>query len=379
MTDQTEPARYRRATEAQAVQWTGNNETEMAALCSPFDFQTIDPEDRVEDPDETAAFRTHGHGGWVGLKPGDWVVKEAGRFTKSSDAEFRAEWAPAGRAPDTDQATLRDRIAAAIWERQNPGRRWADCEYRWRADAEADADAVLSVLPASIDRAAVLEEAADRLAARAEAFTHALEQAGWMGAVEELRAFVAGATSAAGLHRAADETETEAHACPNCDGIDPDSCLMNADRAAEAPATECSAQHRRFDDGRLCIRAAQHHGDHIDERGFHWSDTVAVYPLADSTFRTGVNPRAGLRRAADETPAAQAEPATDLPARLEATLTQRYTELQNPFSEMRRQEKGPDGWPASHPVGPHHVAEVLRELIAEQPAAAQQPKEADRG
>ncbi|MFF9118327.1 hypothetical protein ACF09Y_22455 [Streptomyces massasporeus] len=58
-------------------------------------------------------------------------------------------------------------------------------------------------------------------------------------------------------------------------------------------------QHRRFDDGRLCIRAAQHRGDHIDERGFHWSDTVAAYPLADGTFRTGVN-RAELRRMADE-------------------------------------------------------------------------------
>ena len=69
---------------------------------------------------------------------------------------------------------------------------------------------------------------------------------------------------------------------------------------------------------------------------------------------------------------------TDLPARLEAALTERFTELGNPYSEMRRHEQGPDGWPASHPVGPRHVAEVLRELLdAEQAAAgAQQPKEA---
>jgi hypothetical protein len=57
-------------------------------------------------------------------------------------------------------------------------------------------------------------------------------------------------------------------------------------------------------------------------------------------------------------------PADDLPARLEAVLTERFTELGNPFSRMRREEKGPDGWPAEHPVGPHHVAEVLRELLA---------------
>lgn len=55
---------------------------------------------------------------------------------------------------------LRDRIAAAIWERQNPGRQWADCEYRWRADAEEDADAVLSVLPAPVDRAALVRACA---------------------------------------------------------------------------------------------------------------------------------------------------------------------------------------------------------------------------
>ena len=69
----------------------------------------------------------------------------------------------------------------------------------------------------------------------------------------------------------------------------------------------------------------------------------------------------------------------DLPARLEAVLTG-YTELGNPFSEMRRHEQGPDGWPASRPVGPHHVAEVLRELLAA-PAVGEQPEtqEADRG
>lgn len=61
--------------------------------------------------------------------------------------------------------------------------------------------------------------------------------------------------------------------------------LLVPDDGATTPATTCSAQHLRFDDGRLCIRAAQHDSDHIDERGFHWSETVAVYPRADSTVR----------------------------------------------------------------------------------------------
>ncbi|MFJ2719416.1 hypothetical protein [Streptomyces sp. NPDC087437] len=61
-------------------------------------------------------------------------------------------------------------------------------------------------------------------------------------------------------------------------------------------AAECSAQRRvAFEaDPRECVRAAQHRGDHIDEQGYHWSDTVAVHPLADGTLRE--SPVAAVRR-----------------------------------------------------------------------------------
>lgn len=52
---------------------------------------------------------------------------------------------------------LHQRVAAAVWERQNPGRRWADCEYRWRADAEEDAAAALTALKPELDRLAEYE------------------------------------------------------------------------------------------------------------------------------------------------------------------------------------------------------------------------------
>ncbi|MEV7140732.1 hypothetical protein [Streptomyces tauricus] len=136
-TDPTpETARYRRRSEAEAVQWTGTNESALSVFCSPFDFQTIEPEDRVEDPDQTAAVRTHPHGGWVGLAPGDWVVREAGRYTRASDEEFRADWEPvsAGPAPATDRAELRGRIAALF---RNPpgGERLGDATPGEIADA----------------------------------------------------------------------------------------------------------------------------------------------------------------------------------------------------------------------------------------------------
>jgi hypothetical protein len=65
---------------------------------------------------------------------------------REPDALLRA--ATARTTPDNPAASnnrLRDRYAAAIWERQNPGRHWADCEHPWQADAEADADAVMAV------------------------------------------------------------------------------------------------------------------------------------------------------------------------------------------------------------------------------------------
>lgn len=60
-------------------------------------------------------------------------------------------------------------------------------------------------------------------------------------------------------------------------------------------AAECSAQHHGFPgDHRECIRAAQHRGDHIDEHGFHWSDTVAVYPVSAGEPREGGTGEQGL-------------------------------------------------------------------------------------
>ncbi|SHI66165.1 hypothetical protein [Streptomyces sp. 3214.6] len=54
-----------------------------------------------------------------------------------------------------------------------------------------------------------------------------------------------------------------------------------------AAAAECSAQYLNGVETRLCIRAAQHRGDHIDEHGFHWSDTVAMYRVVDGEAQDG--------------------------------------------------------------------------------------------
>lgn len=108
MTNDPTTDRYRCAEEADAAQWTGSNDDQLRAFCGS-NFDTIDPEDRVEDPDETAAVRAHPHGGWFGLKPGDWVVKHADHFSVASDEEFRERWTPvpAPSVPTTQTAELR--------------------------------------------------------------------------------------------------------------------------------------------------------------------------------------------------------------------------------------------------------------------------------
>ncbi|MFF7879142.1 hypothetical protein ACFZDM_33515 [Streptomyces californicus] len=141
----------------------------------------------------------------------------------------------------------------------------------------------------------------------------------------------------------------------------PDTSPTPADqlRAALGRATEL---HERFE-GSTCGTCAD-----ADGQAAAWPcETASALEVARQLLGTSTG---------EDTAAAPPAPAArpDLPDRLKAVLTERFTARGNPFSEMRRQEKGADGWPASHPVGPHGVAEVLRELLADE----QPPAPADR-
>jgi hypothetical protein len=161
-------ARYRNRTEEiEAVQWTGHNTDQLRAFCGP-DFDTIDPEDRAEDPDQDAQLLVEASH-WVGMQPGDWVLKFEGYFVSKADATFRAVWEPAaGPAPATDRAALRERLAAALLARIKQAvvskTQPFDAATSLFAPNEFDlADVALAVLPATADRAAVLLWAADAI------------------------------------------------------------------------------------------------------------------------------------------------------------------------------------------------------------------------
>ncbi|MFP3986931.1 hypothetical protein U9R90_05390 [Streptomyces sp. E11-3] len=194
------------------------------------------------------------------------------------------QWQPVGEEPAAvqppapDQTDLRDRIAEALiswtYRGQEPDPETGILETV-RANAYSRADAVLAVLPAPVDRAVVLTETERTM------LTYALDQA--QEHIWSRDGFTDGDQAAVtSLRRLADEQPPT----PAADDL---------------AATTCSAQYHGHDEARLCIRAAQHTGKaHTDEHGFHWSDTVAVYPVDDGTFRRGTDVRAVLRRMADE-------------------------------------------------------------------------------
>lgn len=215
----TDPQTFRhRSEQVEAVQWTGDNADTLRAFAGP-DFDEIDLDDRTEDPDETAAVRESEHGTWRGLKPGDWVVRLDGGLYEFAAADFAKQYeavpaAPA-TAPPTGQAGLRDRIAEAIADALKP--RYGGPQHNTPGGlpltataeelrlhrAQPLADAVLSVLPAPVDRGAWWREAADECDEAGAAYTARALNEHAAGAFALMEAFL----------RKANETEYVATPC----------------------------------------------------------------------------------------------------------------------------------------------------------------------
>lgn len=56
---------------------------------------------------------------------------------------------------------------------------------------------------------------------------------------------------------------TTAHACPNCEGIDPDTCLTNPDRPRPAASPDDTAMQALSDAGAVCGTCGDQPGDRI--------------------------------------------------------------------------------------------------------------------
>jgi hypothetical protein len=159
----TDPRRFRhRTAEVEAVQWTGSNAEQMRAFCGP-DFDEIDPEDRGENPDATAAVRESAHGEWRGLEPGWWAVKIGDQLYEESDADFKASFEPAASSPQPDHVTaIYDAIDAFQRQFRTVGLQHAQIRASLAEYLARELPAVVSSPPAT-DRATLLLWAADQI------------------------------------------------------------------------------------------------------------------------------------------------------------------------------------------------------------------------
>ena len=150
-----------RPIDVEAVQWTDTNAEQLAAFAG-HRFMTVDPEDRIDDPDATASLRESAHECWSLLRPSDWVVKRGDDFAVLTPEEF----ADLYEAQPGDRTNLVAVAAQAIRDSNGSPESLAWWKkYPQLIPAHVYADAVLAVLPPPADRATVLTEATDRLTA----------------------------------------------------------------------------------------------------------------------------------------------------------------------------------------------------------------------
>lgn len=167
--------RRKKPIEVDTIQWIGDNESELIDFTN-HRFEAVPPEDRAEDPEITAQVFDELHSTWVGVFTGQHVVRGVkGEFYPIAEDVLAETYEPAAAPSVPADADLRSLIRGVI----------RDCPALYPDDI---ADRVLAVLPApadrdwwktqahavqaraevehlTADRAAVLREAADDLAA----------------------------------------------------------------------------------------------------------------------------------------------------------------------------------------------------------------------
>lgn len=68
------PRFRKKPVEVTAVQWTGGNEAELRAFAGDL-FEAVEPEDRGDDPAQTATVMDTLHNTWVRVYDGQWIIK----------------------------------------------------------------------------------------------------------------------------------------------------------------------------------------------------------------------------------------------------------------------------------------------------------------
>lgn len=140
-----EVTRWRkRPVEVEAVQWTGTNLAEVQVFAGGGYFDAVDPEDRTEDPDQTAEVYDKLHGTWVHVYDGQWIIRGVrGELYPCAGDVFAATYEPTG-SPQEPSAVL---VAG------DPGKdvAEADAPAREGSDGSEDKGRIRERLEAALD------------------------------------------------------------------------------------------------------------------------------------------------------------------------------------------------------------------------------------
>lgn len=228
MTDQTTPLRDRIAAAARTIQLRlGSNAVAMAQRGEPIILN-------LNEADDLA----------------DAVLAAVLPATTNHDTDTVAAWAPC--SPEWLRAMP---AGACSWAPRKAGDGVGVSHYH-------------PALPAPVDRAAVLREAADRLPDADLPFVSPMgrrQTADWLRRMADetaatetqpaalLRVVARWAASSEGrdvlVEELADAGYRLPHACGNCEGIDPDTCLKNPDRRKRPPMDPVHILGIEADDG----------------------------------------------------------------------------------------------------------------------------------
>jgi len=89
----------KRPVEVEAIRWTGGNRAEVSEFAGGAYFDIVPPEDRAEDPDQTAEVYDKLHGTWVHVYDGQWIIRGVkGELYPCADDVFAATY----EAAETD-------------------------------------------------------------------------------------------------------------------------------------------------------------------------------------------------------------------------------------------------------------------------------------
>jgi hypothetical protein len=87
------PAQYRKKPiVVEAIQWTGGNVDEIQGWGAQFFALDLEDRENADDPDSTAELFVVANYVWIGVVPGEWIIKDSKGYYPCKSDVFEATY-----------------------------------------------------------------------------------------------------------------------------------------------------------------------------------------------------------------------------------------------------------------------------------------------